>query len=490
MGETRQTNWLLAGLGLFFLAAALAAPINHDESQYVAAIAMMRDGLPYRDWPYLQTPLQPLLLAPLSLLPAGWLMVGARLANVVFALVTCWALLRILHGRVPFWAAAAAVIGMATTNAFLFGTEVARNDMLPVALLTLGLMALLTPIGQVTARRAALAGLCFGLAISAKISFALPVAGAGLWLLWQVRTSGFGIVGAAIAGGLLGLLPCLLLFAIAPEQFLFGVFTYSLAAPQAYWSGVGEGERLLPMFKLTGILEELVEGAGGVALLLAFATMWRRGQGRHLFNLALIGGFIAAYLPDPFFRQYMIPILPPLFARAALALPEMSRRWQLAALTVGSVTAMVGASGSLAAIVRLPLTTPELVGMVERSRLLARFAEGGAVVTLSSGEFAGLDVELVPAFTAGPFLFRIHGNAGQRAHEAMGVPTFERMALLDKLAPAVIVTGGERKGRPPLFPQGLDIYLDRWAEERGYRPVRMPGDKWLMWVAPTQKGGP
>jgi hypothetical protein len=33
------------------------------------------------------------------------------------------------------------------------------------------------------------------------------------------------------------------------------------------------------MFKLTGILEELVEGAGGVALLLAFATMWRRGQG-------------------------------------------------------------------------------------------------------------------------------------------------------------------------------------------------------------------
>jgi hypothetical protein len=63
------TDELAAGrLGLFFLAAALAAPINHDESQYVAAIAMMRDGLPYRDWPYLQTSLSP-CCSRLSLLP-------------------------------------------------------------------------------------------------------------------------------------------------------------------------------------------------------------------------------------------------------------------------------------------------------------------------------------------------------------------------------------------------------------------------------------
>jgi hypothetical protein len=56
---------LLLGISL------LTRPINHDEGQYVGAIALMRSGLPYRDFAYLQTPLQPLLLAPLSFLPAG-----------------------------------------------------------------------------------------------------------------------------------------------------------------------------------------------------------------------------------------------------------------------------------------------------------------------------------------------------------------------------------------------------------------------------------
>jgi hypothetical protein len=69
---------LLLGLSL------LTRPISHDEGQYVGAIALMRSGLPYRDFAYLQTPLQPLLLAPLSFLSAGWLLVGARVANALF----------------------------------------------------------------------------------------------------------------------------------------------------------------------------------------------------------------------------------------------------------------------------------------------------------------------------------------------------------------------------------------------------------------------
>ena len=56
-------------------------PIDHDEGQYVGAVAMMRFGLPYRDFAYLQTPLQPLLFAPLAWMYDVPLLVEARSAD-------------------------------------------------------------------------------------------------------------------------------------------------------------------------------------------------------------------------------------------------------------------------------------------------------------------------------------------------------------------------------------------------------------------------
>ena len=56
----------LAVLALF-VSLALIIPSDHDEGQYVAAAHFVANGLrPYRDFPYLQTPLQPYLTAPLA----------------------------------------------------------------------------------------------------------------------------------------------------------------------------------------------------------------------------------------------------------------------------------------------------------------------------------------------------------------------------------------------------------------------------------------
>ncbi|WP_300975211.1 glycosyltransferase 87 family protein [Sphingomonas sp. LHG3406-1] len=489
MGEMARTRWLLAGLGLLFVAAALSAPINHDESQYVAAIAMMREGLPYRDWPYLQTPLQPLLLSPLSLLPAGWLLVGARLANVLFALVTCWALMRFLADRVPYWVRVATVVGLATTNAFLFGTEVARNDMLPAALLALGLLAILPNDMMPHWRRTGIAGLCFGLAISAKISMALPVAGAGLWMLLRARRLGWPALAAAAAGGLAGILPSIALYALSPERFTFGVLTYSLIAPQLYWTGVGEAWRLQPLGKLGGIAEQMIKGAPAVALLLTLVTLRRRARQR-LLEIMAVGGLIAAFLPDPFFKQYLVPLLPPLFARAGIALPTLEQRWRHAALAAGALCSLYGVAGTILAISKAVTGASPLWQAVERGRAVAAAADGGTVVTLAPEQFVGVDVELHPGFTAGPFLYRIEGEPGRFVRRVTEVPTFESLHLLDVARPAVVVTGGERKQFPPELPLGLDGPLDQWAGARGYRKVELPGTAWWMWIAPTQKGGP
>ena len=479
MGEARNDGRLLGVLGLLFLAAMLAAPINHDESQYVAAVALMRHGLPYRDWPYLQTPLQPLLLSPLALLPAGWLLLAARLANVLFALVTCWALLRILKDRVPARAAHLAVAAMAATNAFLFGTEVARNDMLPVALLSLGMLALL-PVNPLPlplpARRAAVAGLCFGLAISAKISLALPVAGAGLWIVWRGPELGWSRLLLAACGGVAGLLPSLAFYALAPGPFIFGVFTYSLQAPQQFWSAVGHPEMLSPLYKLGELGLEMLAGATAVALGLWLADLRRSTVTERLLDLMVAGGLLAAFLPDPFFRQYLIPLLPPLFVRIALVLPRLGGRRRLLVLGTGALTAAIGASGSLVAVATA-LPSPPIFEAVARGR---RVAEAGRpIVTLSPEQVVGADVGLDPRFAAGPFLFRTHGDLGRTVQAVTGVPTFQTFSE----EPDLILTGGERKPRPPLFPRGLDAVLDDHAQRRAYIREEL-GSGYVLWRHP------
>src|SRR5438552_11601394 len=85
----RRTSLVFAALAIWLLAIALVRPLSVDESQYVASTALAAGGLlPYRDFAYLQTPLQPLLFAPLQWLFAGHLFIAMRLANALLALVT------------------------------------------------------------------------------------------------------------------------------------------------------------------------------------------------------------------------------------------------------------------------------------------------------------------------------------------------------------------------------------------------------------------
>jgi hypothetical protein len=309
---------LLLATALLLGISLLTRPINHDEGQYVGAIALMRSGLPYRDFAYLQTPLQPLLLAALSFLPAGWLLVGARVANALFGWLSLALLLFGLRDRTPPWAAAAAVVALACTDVFLFGSSVARNDALPMMLLSAVVALVLRPRppgnwSYLTA------GLLLGLATSAKISFVLPAAGTGLFLLVQWRRSGWRPILWFAVGGMTGLLPTAILAMLAPDQFYFAVFTYSLEAPRQWWASVGHAELLTPLGKLHDLVKYSLEGSILPAIF-AGALDRRRVPRLLLLDCMIVGGLIAAYLPNPAFRQYLVPVLPPLFARLAITL--------------------------------------------------------------------------------------------------------------------------------------------------------------------------
>src|SRR4051794_14287048 len=64
---------------------SLDAVFTHDEDQYIGGATFAATSMIYRDFVYLQTPLQPLLLAPVTQLFPGHVFTALRLANALLA---------------------------------------------------------------------------------------------------------------------------------------------------------------------------------------------------------------------------------------------------------------------------------------------------------------------------------------------------------------------------------------------------------------------
>jgi len=86
---SRRSSLTFGALAVWLLALALVRPLSVDESQYVAATALAAKGLlPYRDFAYLQVPLQPLVFAPLGWLFPDHLLIAMRVVNALLSLAT------------------------------------------------------------------------------------------------------------------------------------------------------------------------------------------------------------------------------------------------------------------------------------------------------------------------------------------------------------------------------------------------------------------
>lgn len=462
--------------------SALVHSVNHDESQYVAAVALMRQGLPYRDFAYLQTPLLPLLLAPLAYLPAGWVWAGVRTANAVFGIATIVLLLRALRGRASAQSAFVALVGLLCTDAFLLASSVARNDALVMVLLAAALAPLLSATDTRSSRMFAAGGLALGLAVSAKINAAMPAVGAALFVIVSARRYRGRCVVAFGTGLCLGLLPIAAMACVVPGPFRFDVFTYNFDAPVQWWSSIGQGMELGPLrrtLKLIGFAS-----LGSILVALAGIAFDRgRSDARRLLEFMIAGGLVAAFLPVPALVQYLVPLLPPLFARFALALDAAqptARKALLVLIGMGSIAGLVSNF-----VVRFAGLEP--TRHVDVGREVAALADGGRVVTLSPEYVAGGGVVLDPRFAAGPFLYRIRGplawTAEAKGH-AVPIETLDR--ALTSSPPAVILVGGETEPFPPAFPDGLDRPLADWARSQGYRRVQCDSGL-VAFVAPRAR---
>src|SRR5947209_1388356 len=208
--ERTRTAFAFVALALWLFAIALLRRLSIDESQYVASAVLTAKGLlPYRDYAYLQTPLQPFAFAPLDWLFAGHILIAMRFANAMLGAGTI--MLVFGAGRrmgAPHRAALAAAALLAICEAFTWSVGVARNDMLPAMLMMLGLFAIAR--GESRARMFG-AGLALGLAAGVKISYAIPAATMFLGSIWTSDAAERRNALAFAAGIGAGLLPSLIL---------------------------------------------------------------------------------------------------------------------------------------------------------------------------------------------------------------------------------------------------------------------------------------
>ena len=469
-------RWEIIGASILITLSILIHRVNHDESQYVAAIALMRNGWPYLDFAYLQTPLQPFLYSPLTFIRAGWLMVAVRLVNGTTAIITVAILGAALSGKVDPRTRLIALATLICSESFLLAGTLARNDALPMAFLAAAILVLFKALQKDRAGASfALAGLLLGLAASAKINAAVPAAGAALFVLLRIRSIKSRSVAAFLAAGLIGLAPCATFAILAPDQFRFDVFTYSLEAPIQWWTSVGKGHLLswrgIPtLFSLAG---------RGVVLvgLAATAADRRRTDETRLLDFMIAGGIIAAYLTQPPFPQYLVPLLPPLTIRFAMALDRFhGQTTRRVILTATLISCALGLEGTVHDLVRTRKHGLELVRAVAIGRKVAMLSNNRLIATLSPELIAGADTKLDRRFVAGPFLFRTSGSLAEQALRYAYSPNWQHLdRALDEQPPDMVLVGGEERPQPPLYPHGLDAPLRAWAQSRDYRPIPLGG---------------
>ncbi|HEU4961012.1 MAG TPA: DUF2029 domain-containing protein [Sphingomonas sp.] len=471
-------------LGVAMLAAllvllAFARPLDHDESQYVAAAALARHALVYRDFAYLQTPLQPLLFAPIVSLAGALAFPALRLGNALLgtaAAAFVYAAARAGGGE-RRWALASAAL-FACTDAFLFSAAVARNDMLPALLFAAALWLLVRQARGADGRAAAaLAGLLLSAATAAKLSYAVPaIAVGGLALIDRRMRPGWLILGA--------IPPALLVAATwhaAPGAFAFDVLRFPTVAPEHYYAA-GRAWKLALWARALDTVKFLALGPALLALVVV-ARARRRNRVSRLLDLLIVAGLVAALLPAPTWRQYLLPMLPPLFVRLGLA-------WQAAppgrAMRIAcAVFAAAGLAPSAASLAGgLPLLTAIRDGAALRSAM-DRAGAAGPVATLSPQFVPATGRSIDPRFAAGPFYFRSDRllSAGDEAR--FGLMSRRRAAAaLAAHPPGAVLVGGE--GEWTSGDARLDSALERLAEEAGWRAVPVPGTPFRLYLPRTR----
>lgn len=475
----RPVRGIAVALFLLLILLAFARPLDHDESQYVAAAELARHGLVYRDFAYLQTPLQPLLFAPLAALFGRLAYPGLRLVNALLGGVTIGLVHRSCRtaGASP-GAALVATGAFACCDIVLFSAAVARNDMLPAALFAAAI-ALMVQQARGNGRPlvAGAIGLLLSAATAAKLSYAVPaIAYGGLALIDRRHRPDWLILGAVP--------PALLVawtWGSAPGAFAFDVLRFPTVAPEQFYAA-GRAWKLTLWARAFDTLKFLALGPALLALALVVRDR-RREAVAVLLDVMIVAGLVAALLPAPTWRQYLLVMLPPLFVRLSLV-PAPKRGVRNA----GIIFALAGAAPSIIVLATAFASgLPLVAAMHDGAALdaaLDRAKVTGPVATLAPQFVPATGRMIDPRFAAGPFFYRSAGLLSPTEERKFSlVSRSTAAAQLTTSPPAAVIVGGE--GDWTSGDRRLDASLAAIAKTNGYQVNTVPGTPFTLYVAPA-----
>ena len=466
------------GFILLLVLLAMLRPVDHDESQYVAATVLAASGLPYRDFAYFQTPLQPLLLAPIAMLGGQWTWPALRLINTFFGIITlisCYGAARAGGARQSI--AIAATMLFASCDIFLYTAAIARNDALPAACLSVALwLHLRRPGHQRSPLAAMLTGALLATAAATKISFAIPAIAYGVYALaHRGNRPGLVAVGVApIAVAVFGL------YLAAPDAFVFDVFTFAVRAP-IEWYRQANPWKLTLLAKAIDAIKFLLLGPAFLALLMLARSRVKPARASLLIILTL-AGLVGALLPSPTWRQYLIPVLPPLFVWLALAWEAQppDRAWRVAMI----VCAAAGWAPTIEGIL-LGGNRMTIAQAMRESAIIGQAASAvgvaGPVASLAPQLLPGAGLTIDPRFAAGPYYFRSDHLLNDVQERALHLVSRRRMNVMTPL-PAAVLIGGEG----PWAGSDTDELpiLEDYLRSNRWRRVPMPSERFRLYLPP------
>jgi hypothetical protein len=401
-------------------------------------------------------------------------------------------------------AAAAGALFLGLSPAYQLSASLVRNDIVPVAFSALAVWAGVAATRAAPGPRPALwlaCGLAFGLAVSAKISHAFLAASAGLFLLGCLvrpldRRAAIRDVLAFAAGGLAGLVPTIISFALAPQAFLWGVVEYGASAPFDWYRSNGLDAMLGAGGKVRSTVEAIGRSPAVPALLVVgFAMIVGRRKGRPdltFLDAIIVGGLVAALLPTPTWPYYFLTLLPVLFVRLAT---EIDRARGLRLPLVIPLVAIFAGSFLLTfnwqlrnflaspwGAYSVPKVTSQAHWIAERMRASGAVGE---IATLSPHLVIDSAAPIDRRFATGVFVYRSGHLLDPARHERFHTVGPQTIAgWFDRSQPAAIVVGDEtRSDRFRIFP---DDRLRAYAIANGYRLERSPSKALELYINPRR----
>jgi membrane protein YdbS with pleckstrin-like domain len=486
-----RNNWIHIATGAFFVliaitlfGIAMCRGLNRDENQFIAAGALFaRQGLlPYRDYPYFHVPNLLFIYAALFRC-SNYLLLTSRLFSVLCAvaslvIIYSFAARRLAHlSRGARFVIAAAVTICAFANPlFRYTYWRAWNHSFPVLLTMLAFLCYLESRARVRPAGWLFAtGLLTSLAVGTRLTFA-PVAFAFFLVILcaDLRRPAWRKAGWFCAGFALAILPTLILFSLAPEQFIFGNLTYNSELYPGFCAGNGLGKEMTPGFKLRYCATCILANPGNAALVVGVAYFLIRSRGSEickgswsllLLICALFFGGLAAAIPLP---QYFYAPVPLIVFGLAMAISRTRPIGRHDYLLLSLITIVCIASTIIDFRYSVRLFQQNRWSTLKVHSIGCRLAAAtGKGKVLSLAPIFPLEggLQIYPELTAEPFAFR-NGSAlpaAERLRQKMLGPG-ELPALLAEQPPKGILVGTEPLVEGPVI---------GFAKTRDYRPEPM-----------------